>query len=270
MKKISQIFLAALLIIGMSCQITLALEGRLNINTASVKQLQGLPFIGKNKAQAIVNYRRRHGQFSELKDLRQTKAIGDSTYEAIKPYITISGTGNLTSRQPASSSSSAQMRVMARINTYPGQVVLLADGIYFDTLRSFIAHAAKRIDISMFLFKITKSPRNKAKIVLNDLIKARNRGVIIKVLLEKSDYDPGINKENQRVAKLLKKNRIKVRFESPRTTTHTKLVVIDGRFSFIGSHNFTHSALGRNHEMSVLIDNRQLARQVINYIKSIH
>jgi competence ComEA-like helix-hairpin-helix protein len=259
-----------MLITGMACRTALALEGRLNINTATAKQLQELPFIGSSKARAIVAYRRQHGQFRSLDDLRQTKAIGGSTYEAIKAYITISGSGNFTSHPAASASGTDQLRIMARINTYPGQVVMLADGNYYDTLRSFISHATKRIDISMFIFKITKSPKNKAAILLSDLIKARNRGVKIRVLLEKSGYEPSINKENQRTAKRLRKNRIKVRFESPKKTTHTKIVVIDGRYSFIGSHNFTHSALGRNHELSMLIDNRQLAGQIVNYIKSIH
>ncbi len=267
--KIKYICLTVLLFLVFSSSTSFALEGRLNINTATAKQLQDLPFIGHNKARAIVKYRSQHGSFRSTEDLRKTKAIGDSTYEAIKPYITISGAGNLTA-SPAPAPDNSQMRIMARINTYPGQVVMLADDAYFDTLRSFIARATKRIDISMFLFKITKSPKNKAAILLADLIKARNRGVKIKVLLEKSGYDPGINIENERVAKRLRKNRIKVRFESPRITTHTKAVVIDGRFSFIGSHNFTHSALGRNHEVSILIDNRQLANQLINYIKSIH
>ncbi len=255
---------------GLSSQPALALSGRLNINTASAKQLQELPFIGRNKARAIVNYRHRHGSFHSPADLRRTRAIGGSTYEAIRPYITVSGASRFTSRRPKPSSRIVQMRIMARITTYPGQVVMLADGAYYDTLRAFISHAAKRIDISMFLFKITNSPRNRAAIVLGDLIKARKRGVMVRVLLEKSGYAPDINKDNQRVARLLRMNRIKVRFDSPRITTHTKIVVIDKRFSFIGSHNFTHSALGRNHELSILIDNRQLANQVVNYIATIH
>ncbi|NOX25531.1 MAG: phospholipase [Deltaproteobacteria bacterium] len=269
MKKLNIVWLALFIVLGVNSQPALALSGRLNINTASAKQLQELPFIGRNKAQAIVNYRHRHGPFHSPADLRRTKAIGGRTYEAIRPYITVSGASRFTGRLN-SFSKAAQMRVMARITTYPGQVVMLADGAYYDTLRAFISHAAKRIDISMFLFKITKSPRNRAAIVLADLIKARKRGVMVRVLLEKSGYYPDINKYNQRVARLLRRNQIKVRFDSPRITTHTKIVVIDKRFSFIGSHNFTHSALGRNHELSILIDNRQLANQVVNYIATIH
>jgi len=271
MKQLKIILLASLLCLGLTVRPipALALEGQLNINTANASQLQKLPFIGKNRAAAIIRYRRDHGPFKSLRELQRTKAIGASTFEAVKPYLTISGAGSFKFGAKTSPAGS-QLRVMARINTYPGQVVMLADQAYYDTLRAFINHAHREIDISMFLFKITKSPRNRAAIILNDLIKARKRQVTVKVLLEKSGYDKDINKDNQRTARRLRRNGIEVRFDTPHITTHTKIVVIDHRFSFVGSHNFTHSALARNHELSILIDNRQLAGQIINYIKSIH
>ena len=58
---------------------------------------------------------------------------------------------------------------------------------------------------------------------------------------------------------MLRRNKISVYFDSRKTTTHTKIVVIDKRFCFIGSHNMTHSALAYNHEFSLLIDNLSLA-----------
>ena len=247
-----------------------SLNGQLNINTATAKQLQDLPFIGHSKAQAIINYRQRHGSFHNLDELRQTKAIGNSTYEAIRPYITISKSSTLTNKSPTNTPNKGiSILVMPKINTQPGQIVMLPDKTYYSTLRSFIAHANKDINISMFLFKITNSRKNKANILLKDLITAKHRGVMISLLLENSGYDKNINKENQRVARILKKNKIKIRFDSAKITTHTKIVVIDHRFSFVGSHNFTTSALGRNHEFSLLVDNKQLANSLINYINSI-
>ncbi len=246
-----------------------ALEGRLNINTATAKQLQELPFIGHNKARSLIKYRNQHGPFRSLDDLQNTKAIGRSTYEAIKPYLTISSPSNLSNNLSDSSQQTASSQTTSKISTHPGQIIPLPDKAYYKTLRSFIAHATKKIDISMFIFKTTKSPKNKAVILSQDLIHARQRGVKVNLLLENSGYDPGINKINRRVARLLKKNKIKVRFESKNTTTHTKIVVIDTRFCFVGSHNFTHSALSRNHEFSLLVDSKKLAKELINYIKSI-
>ncbi len=149
------------------------------------------------------------------------------------------------------------------------QVIMLADKEYFQTLVDFIRRAERSIDISMYIFKITTSPKNKAALLVKELIKARKRGVMIRVILEKSGYDDGLNKENQKTARKLRRRRIKVVFDSEKTTTHTKAVVIDRRYCFIGSHNFTHSALAYNNELSLLIDNRHLAREITVYFDSI-
>ena len=48
---------------------------------------------------------------------------------------------------------------------------------------------------------------------------------------------------NRGVANELTQQGITVQFDSPTRKTHTKLVIIDQRDVFLGSHNFTHSAL---------------------------
>jgi phosphatidylserine/phosphatidylglycerophosphate/cardiolipin synthase-like enzyme len=63
---------------------------------------------------------------------------------------------------------------------------------------------------------------------------------------------------------------VEVFFDSPKRTTHTKLAVIDGRYTFIGSHNMTQSALKHNNELSVLIDSQAVADKTLNYIKGLY
>ena len=60
-----------------------------------------------------------------------------------------------------------------------------------------------------------------------------------------------------------------VYFDSPRKTTHTKLIVIDERLIFLGSHNFTQSALKYNNEISILLDRPDLAKSARNYMLKI-
>jgi phosphatidylserine/phosphatidylglycerophosphate/cardiolipin synthase-like enzyme len=59
---------------------------------------------------------------------------------------------------------------------------------------------------------------------------------------------------------------IKVVFDSPRTTNHTKVAVIDRRYVIMGSHNLTNSALKYNHEISVLIESPDMAEDTLRYI----
>ncbi len=146
---------------------------------------------------------------------------------------------------------------------------MLPDTLYYDALVDYIGKADISIDMAMFIFKTTASRNNKPRLLVNELIKARKRGVQVRLILEKSSYEDSINEENEKVAEKLQKNGVTVLFDSIKTTTHTKLIVIDRRYSFVGSHNLTHSALAYNHELSLLIDNRKLADQLTGYIDTL-
>ncbi len=253
-----------------------ALEGRINLNTATVSELQKLPFIGIERARAIVDYRRKHGPFEDPGDLLKSRLVGTATLDAIRPYLKFSGPSDIggvsgiRERKEFGGAELTGLRVFHCISTRPGDIRVLPDSDYYYVLRQFLSQARHRIDMAMFLFKTTSSPKNRPSVILRELIQARKRGVRVSVLLEKSGYDPSINRENRRVARLLKRNRVNVRFDSPDTTTHVKIVVIDGRFVFVGSHNLTQAALAYNHEFSLLIDSVSLAREVTAYLNRIH
>ena len=59
----------------------------LNINTASVEELQTLPNIGVQMAQRIVNYREQYGEFASVEDLQKVKGIGAKTLEKLRPFV---------------------------------------------------------------------------------------------------------------------------------------------------------------------------------------
>lgn len=60
-----------------------------NINTATLEELQQLPNIGPVIAQDIINYRDAHGPFTVLQQLQNVSGIGGKTFEGIQPYITL-------------------------------------------------------------------------------------------------------------------------------------------------------------------------------------
>lgn len=60
----------------------------ININTATINELQTLPGIGESKASSIVEYRNENGNFNSIEDIKKVSGIGDSVYEKIKNYIT--------------------------------------------------------------------------------------------------------------------------------------------------------------------------------------
>lgn len=62
--------------------------GEVNINTADADTIaSNLNGIGLSKAQAIVAWRDKNGQFTDLSSLQEVKGIGEKTLEKNKPFI---------------------------------------------------------------------------------------------------------------------------------------------------------------------------------------
>ncbi|WP_105033850.1 helix-hairpin-helix domain-containing protein [Cryobacterium aureum] len=66
-----------------------ASAAKVNLNTATVADLDSLPRIGPTMAQRIIEYRTKNGRFTSVDGLRDVTGIGDKTFEALKDLITI-------------------------------------------------------------------------------------------------------------------------------------------------------------------------------------
>ncbi|TFD60179.1 hypothetical protein E3T39_08030 [Cryobacterium suzukii] len=62
---------------------------KVNLNTATVADLDSLPRIGPTMAQRIMDYRTKNGRFTSIDGLRDVAGIGDKTFEALKDFITV-------------------------------------------------------------------------------------------------------------------------------------------------------------------------------------
>lgn len=61
--------------------------GRLDLNSATVEQLRGLPGIGAVRAQAIVSFREARGPFASVEDLIQVSGVGLETLAAVRDLV---------------------------------------------------------------------------------------------------------------------------------------------------------------------------------------
>lgn len=62
-------------------------SGVVNINRASVTELDSLPGVGPSTAQAIVDYRTTNGPFGSPEDLLNVKGIGPAKFEAMRKLV---------------------------------------------------------------------------------------------------------------------------------------------------------------------------------------
>lgn len=65
------------------------IQPALNINNASIEQLEKMKGIGARKAQAIVEYRLQHGNFSKVDDIVKVKGIGSSFLEKNRAWLSV-------------------------------------------------------------------------------------------------------------------------------------------------------------------------------------
>ena len=64
--------------------------GKVDLNTATLDQLEALPGIGPVLAQRILDYRQQHGPFHAVQDLLNVSGIGDAHLADLEPLVTVS------------------------------------------------------------------------------------------------------------------------------------------------------------------------------------
>jgi len=60
-----------------------------NINTATLAELENLPNIGPVLAQAIITFRDENGPFETIEEIQKVPKIGQAIFETIKDLITV-------------------------------------------------------------------------------------------------------------------------------------------------------------------------------------
>jgi competence protein ComEA len=64
-------------------------QALININTASAKELEALPGIGKGLAERIVEHRQKYGPFARPEHLLMVRGISEHRFAALRDLITV-------------------------------------------------------------------------------------------------------------------------------------------------------------------------------------
>lgn len=146
---------------------------------------------------------------------------------------------------------SAETKVLANRDYVPGLVKL------FDS-------AEKTIDITMFSAgHYPDHPEGVNRVLYESIFRAAKRGVLVRIILDASSWNPNNTRKNVMVADFFKENGIEeVYFDPPEVTTHTKALIVDSVLCVVGSTNWTYYALANNNETAVLINSETLGMEL--------
>ncbi|WP_152514463.1 phospholipase D-like domain-containing protein [Chrysiogenes arsenatis] len=152
----------------------------------------------------------------------------------------------------------------------PATVTPVFDRDYLPKAREIIGKARHSIDVAIYMFKTANEHNNASADLQEELIRAAKRGVKIRVLFDHPGKETDfIYEANIDTARELLAFGIECYFDNPKRRMHAKMMVIDNRFTLLGSHNYTVSGMNHNDEASVLIDSEPFAKQSRAYIEQI-
>ena len=141
---------------------------------------------------------------------------------------------------------------------------ILCGKTYQQTLREYITRAKGSIVVAMYFIILEPGGGGPINELVDDLVDAKKRGVDVRVILEDSKF-----KENRFAYQKLKENGIIVYFDTPEHLLHVKGVVIDDRYVFIGSANWSRAAIEDNYEVTCFSDSLEDGLAFKEYVEGI-
>jgi cardiolipin synthase len=155
--------------------------------------------------------------------------------------------------------------------------ILAVEGVMPMNNRNYSSNAIKLFDSAEKTIHILmleggyypERPEGINQKVYLSLFRAVERGVDVKIILDNSGFNPSQTERNRKLGDYLSENKVKVYYDDPEVTTHSKTLIIDSLYSVIGSTNWSYSALERNNECSVLIKSSSVAKKYEEYFREV-
>ncbi len=149
-------------------------------------------------------------------------------------------------------------------------VQLVLNDQYFQVAKKIIQEAKHSIQVMIFeMGYYDEHPNSPSNLLVKELISAKKRGVKVAVILEAREGEDRTTEQNRHTGTILSEGGVEVFYDSLLKTTHAKLMVVDGKWSLLGSTNWTYYALTDNNEASVLIRSKEVAKGLADYFNRV-
>ena len=98
---------------------------------------------------------------------------------------------------------------------------------------------------------------------LTILADKHDAGVDVKIILDEfpKDHEAGLT--------YLRERGVPIKYDGKNQTTHTKLIILDGKKVIVGSTNWRYYSVEKNHEANVLIGSPEVAQEYEEYFEEI-
>ncbi len=103
-----------------------------------------------------------------------------------------------------------------------------------------------------------------SKPLTDALIKAKNRGVNVRIVL---DHSQKSQKSSKEPIEALIKNQIEIRFDHSVKIAHNKVIIVDNNQTITGSYNWSHSAEFNNAENLIFIKSQDITKKYKDYFE---
>jgi phosphatidylserine/phosphatidylglycerophosphate/cardiolipin synthase-like enzyme len=151
-----------------------------------------------------------------------------------------------------SSATCAQTTVLPLIGT-------IGSCTYCEYVRDAIALADRSLDILLSNAELDEVS------LWDAIVAASDRGVVVRVLLDESDWAQSITDKNRPTIDYLLAHGISARFDDPSVTTHAKLLVIDCRIVILGSTNWNEHSFYDQEQADVSIEDAAVGEVFASY-----
>lgn len=174
----------------------------------------------------------------------------------------------ITSRAPHPDTVQRRPRRLNAFNIEPQMetefVGVLEGAAYYERLPEFFRAAGLSIKVAMFHIAFP-GPNHPTKLLLDELIAAKARGVDVRVVLDRDRAtDPYMSTIiNTNAKQYLKSHGIECRWDKEDVLLHSKYVIIDNKLCILGSHNWSVGSYSQFDDMSFVVQSLEIALALI-------